>query len=169
MTRADVMAGRAYVSLYMKQDQLTRGLQNARQNVSKFGSDMMALGTKMVAMSAAIATPIGFSVAKFSEFDDAMRAVKAVSQSTEAQFASMTERAKELGRTTSFTAVQVAQLPRRRQQEAVAGGDEEELGIGGQAEASLWRVAGGVSLFIIRNELGPHFGAGVLPVTGRFA
>lgn len=109
MARADIMAGRAYVSLYMR-DRLTRDLQAARQRVNKFGSDMMALGAKMVAMSAAIATPLGLATKTFAEFDDAMRAVKAVTRATGDEFASMTDRAKELGRTTSFTAVQVAQL-----------------------------------------------------------
>lgn len=109
MARADIMAGRAYVSLYLK-NKLTRDLQKAKQSVSKFGSDMMSLGTKMVAMSAAIATPIAFATAKFAEFDDAMRSVKAVTGASEAGFKSMTERAKELGRTTSFTAVEVANL-----------------------------------------------------------
>jgi len=104
------MAGRAFVSLYTKNDALTRGLQKAKADLNKFGADMMAIGTKMVAMSAVIATPIVFATAKFAEFDDAMRAVGAVSQSTAAELASMTAVAKELGRTTSFTAVQVAQM-----------------------------------------------------------
>ena len=109
MARADVMAGRAYVSLYMR-DKLTRDLQKAKQRVNQFGADMMSLGTKMVAMSAAIATPIGFAIAKFAQFDDAMRAVKAVTNATGDDFDRLTEKTKELGRTTSFTAIQVAEL-----------------------------------------------------------
>lgn len=110
MSRADIMAGRAYVSLYTKQDAFTRGLQSARADLNKFGSDMMAVGAKMVAMTAVIATPIAFAVKTFSDFDDAMRAVGAVSQSTADQLKSMTDVAKNLGATTSFTALQVAQL-----------------------------------------------------------
>jgi TP901 family phage tail tape measure protein len=110
MARADVMAGRAYVSLYTKGDALTRGLQKARTDLNKFASDMVSMGARMVAMTAAIATPVAFAVKKFSDFDDAMRAVGAVSQATEAQLQSMTDVAKNLGATTSFTAVQVAQL-----------------------------------------------------------
>ncbi len=93
MARADVMAGRAYVSLYMR-DKLTRDLQKAKQRVNQFGADMMSLGTKMVAMSAAIATPIGFAIAKFAQFDDAMRAVKAVTNATGDDFDRLTEKRK---------------------------------------------------------------------------
>lgn len=103
------MAGKAYVSLYMK-DKLTRDLRRAKANVNKFGADMMSLGTKMVAMSAAIATPIAFATKTFAGFDDAMRAVKAVTGATGDQFEMLTGKAKELGRTTSFTAIQVAEL-----------------------------------------------------------
>lgn len=110
MARADIMAGRAYVSLYTKNNLLDRGLQSARANLNKFGSEMMALGARIVAVTAAIATPIAFATKTFADFDDAMRAVGAVSQSTTAELQTMTAVAKMLGATTSFTAVQVAQL-----------------------------------------------------------
>lgn len=109
MSKADVKAGSAFVELFMK-DSLTRGLNTAKANLNKFGSDMMALGTKMVAMTAAIGLPIAFATKTFADFDDAMRMVGAVSGSTAAQLQSMTDRAKELGATTSFTALQVALL-----------------------------------------------------------
>lgn len=110
MARADVMAGRAYVSLYAKRDLLTRGLQAARADVNKFGSDMIRMGAQVVAATAAIAAPVAFATKTFADFDDAMRAVGAVSQATTAELKSMTDVAKMLGATTSFTAVQVAQL-----------------------------------------------------------
>jgi len=110
MSKADVMAGRAYVSLYAKRDALTRGLQAARADVNKFGSDMIRMGAQVVAATVAIATPVAFATKTFADFDDAMRAVGAVSQATAAELQSMTDVAKMLGATTSFTAVQVAQL-----------------------------------------------------------
>lgn len=108
--RADVMAGRAYVSLYAKRDLLTRGLQAARADVNKFGSDMIRMGAQVVAATAAIAAPVAFATKTFADFDDAMRAVGAVSQATAAELQAMTDVAKKLGATTSFTAIQVAQL-----------------------------------------------------------
>lgn len=104
------MAGRAYVSLYTKNNLLDRGLQNARANLNKFGSEMIALGTRIVAVTATLAAPIAFATKTFADFDDAMRAVGAVTQSTSAELSKMTDAAKMLGATTSFTAVQVAQL-----------------------------------------------------------
>lgn len=110
MARADVMAGRAYVSLYAKRDLLTRGLQAARADVNKFGSDMIRMGAQVVAATAAISAPVAFATKTFADFDDAMRTVGAVSQATAAELQAMTDVAKKLGATTSFTAIQVAQL-----------------------------------------------------------
>jgi len=55
-----------------------------------------------------MAAPLAFAAKTFSDFDDQMRAVKAVTDATAEAFAQLTEQAKELGRTTSFTAAQVA-------------------------------------------------------------
>ncbi len=108
--RADIMAGRAYVSLFVKQDAFTRGLQNARRQLSQFGSDIQALGRQLVTISAAAIVPLGLATRTFANFDDAMRAVGAVTRASGSQLEAMTEVAAELGRTTSFTATQVAML-----------------------------------------------------------
>ncbi len=108
--RADIQAGRAFVSLYVKQNAFTKGLSDAQKRLQSFGADVMAVGRQMVAMSAA-PLALGFAaVRQFASFDDAMRSVGAVSLATEKELESMTAVAKELGRTTSFTAVQVASL-----------------------------------------------------------
>lgn len=70
MARADVMAGRAYVSLYAKRDLLTRELQAARADVNKFGSDMMTLGAKVAGVGAAMLAPIVASVKLASDFEE---------------------------------------------------------------------------------------------------
>jgi len=139
MAKADVMAGRAYVSIYTKNDKLTSGLRAAQQQLQQFGASMLSLGAKMATMTVALATPIAFATKTFSDFDDAMRAVKAVSQATEAQFASMTERAKELGRTTSFTAIQVAQLMTELGR---AGFAPEQVNVMTEAVMNLARASG---------------------------
>ena len=59
----------------------------------------------VVATVAAAAKSISF----FANFDDSMRTVKAVSGSSVAEFAKLTEAAKQLGATTRFTATQAAQ------------------------------------------------------------
>jgi TP901 family phage tail tape measure protein len=108
--RADISAGRAFVSLHVKQDQFTRGLQQARQRLSSLGSELMGIGTRMTAMGTAIAAPFVFATKTFADFDDQMRLVGAVAGASETQLASMTAVAEELGRTTSYTAAQVASL-----------------------------------------------------------
>jgi TP901 family phage tail tape measure protein len=54
--------------------------------------------------------PVGLAVKRFADFDDVMREVRAVSQATEEGFAKLTDTAKRLGATTSFTALEVGAL-----------------------------------------------------------
>lgn len=108
--RADVMAGRAYVSLYVKQDALSRGLQEARQRLNSLGSEMMSIGTRMASLGTTLAAPFAFATKTFAGFDDQMRLVGAVAGASATELQAMTEVAEELGRTTSFTAAQVAAL-----------------------------------------------------------
>ena len=62
----------------------------------------------MVAAFSAVAMPTGFMTKIFAGFDDQMRLAQAVTSATTAQMKEMTDQAKELGRTTSYTAAQVA-------------------------------------------------------------
>jgi hypothetical protein len=72
MAKADVMAGRAFVSLFVKQDALTRGLQKARANVDKFGSDLMGFGTKLAGIGSLMAVPLAASVRVAANFEEAI-------------------------------------------------------------------------------------------------
>lgn len=110
MAKADVMAAKAYVSLYVKMDAFTRGLKQASAKLRAFGSEMTAVGMQMGAMSAGALAPLAIGAKTFANFDDAMRMVKAVTQSTEAEFTALASTAKKLGASTSFTAVEVALL-----------------------------------------------------------
>lgn len=71
---------------------------------------MTGIGKKILGMTTAIASPIALSTKIFAGFDDAMRTTRAVTTATDVEFAKLTETAKLLGRTTSFTASQVAEL-----------------------------------------------------------
>jgi len=72
MSRADIMAGRAYVSLYTKQDAFTRGLQSARADLNKFGSDMLSVGAKVAGIGGLMAAPIAASVKVAANFEEAI-------------------------------------------------------------------------------------------------
>lgn len=110
MARADIKAGAAYVELYVKNSRLQRGLQAAKQRLNAFGSEMQAVGRSAVTAAAGMLAPLGFAAKTFADFDDAMRMVDAVATKGSVTFEQLTETAKKLGRTTSFTATEVAAL-----------------------------------------------------------
>ncbi len=108
--RGDIIAGRSFVELYVKNNKFLKGLRDARQRLNQFGADMQSFGRQLVAISAVAIIPIAFASKTFADFDDAMRQVKAVTGATGEEFVRMTAHAKKLGATTSFTAVEVAAL-----------------------------------------------------------
>lgn len=104
-TAQGIRAGRAYVELGASMDKLNRDLTQAQQRLNAWSS-----GARSAMISAfAIATPVALATKTFAEFDDQMRLVQAVTGATGAQFEKLTEQAKELGRTTSWTAAEAAQ------------------------------------------------------------
>lgn len=94
----------------MKSSGLTKGLHQAGKQLKAFGDNIRTVGQQLATISAAALTPIALATKRFADFDDAMRTVKAVSQSTEDEFQSLSAKAKALGASTSFTAVEVAEL-----------------------------------------------------------
>jgi len=104
-----IRAGRAFIELFADDRRLVRGLRRAQARLRAFGSSVRQIGQRMTAMSAAVGGIFAVSTRQFAGFDDRMRAVQAVTGATESQFQSLREEAKRLGRTTSFTAGQVAE------------------------------------------------------------
>ena len=105
----NVRAGRAFVELMLDQTKLERGLKSAQAKLRNFGNSMTSVGKNLVTVATLAAAPLAYSTKTFADFDDEMRMVKAVTGATEQQFKSLTAVAEELGRTTSFTAKQVAE------------------------------------------------------------
>jgi TP901 family phage tail tape measure protein len=106
----DIPAGKAYVELTVKNSAMLRGLADAKKRLNSFAQSATMIGGAMMAGGAAIAAPLGLSLKTFADFQDQMAAVGAVSGATDEQLIALTEQAKELGRTTSFTASQIASL-----------------------------------------------------------
>lgn len=104
-----VKAGQAYIEIALDQTKLERGLRKAQAKLKAFGDACTSLGTKMLGIATAAATPFAIATKTFADFDDAMRSVKAVTGATNAEFQSMTDTAERLGRETSYTAKQVAE------------------------------------------------------------
>ena len=93
----------------LDQTKLERGLKAAQAKLRNFGNSMTSVGKNLVTVATLAAAPLVYSTKTFADFDDEMRMVKAVTGATEQQFKSLTAVAEELGRTTSFTAKQVAE------------------------------------------------------------
>lgn len=105
-----VRAGAAYVELTTKNTAFIKGLEAAKKRLMDFGSATRMIGMRLFGMGTAATAPLAASVAVFASFDDAMLTVKSVSQATAAELETLRNKAKELGATTSFTAIQVASL-----------------------------------------------------------
>jgi len=71
MAKADIMAGRAYVSLYMKNG-IAAGLRAAQKDLSQFGSNMMSIGAQITTVSAGLLAPLVASVAVASDLEETM-------------------------------------------------------------------------------------------------
>lgn len=105
MSVSGIRAGRAYVELAVVANKLNKGLNDAQNKIASFAADAKA----NLVSAFAVAAPIALATKTFAAFDDQMRLAQGVTGSTGAQFAALTEQAKELGRTTSWTAAEVAQ------------------------------------------------------------
>jgi TP901 family phage tail tape measure protein len=105
-----VRAGRAFVEFFLEDNPLKRGLTVAERRLRQFGASVQRIGTRAFAAGFGGMAATVLPVSQMIAFDDAIRMTGAVSQSTDQQLEQLRNTALELGRTTSFTAAQVAQL-----------------------------------------------------------
>ena len=103
-----IRAGRAFVELYADQSKLVRGLRKAEGELRAFGARAQRIGRDMMMAAGAMAVPMALATKTFVSFEDEMAKVKALSGAVGKTFEKLTDQAKELGRTTTFTATQVA-------------------------------------------------------------
>ena len=109
MARAGaIRAGRAFIEVFADNSKLRRGLRRAQARLQAFGSKVRAMSASLAKTGALLAAPLAYATKVFAGFDDEMRKVQAVTGSTGEAFDALTEKAKVLGRTTSYTASQVA-------------------------------------------------------------
>lgn len=87
---------------------MEKGLRNASRMLDGFGNRLRSSGIGSIMIGGAIALPMVGATKVFAAFDDQMRLTKAVTGSTGKEFDNLTQKAKYLGRTTSYTASQVA-------------------------------------------------------------
>lgn len=108
MSITGIRAARAYVELVMNDSKFMRGLALAESEMRAFANKCTSIGTQAFGAGAAMLTPITYAVKQFKEFDDTMRLVRAVTRATMTDFQKLSDKARLLGKTTSFTSQQVA-------------------------------------------------------------
>lgn len=108
-TATGIRAGKAFVIIGAV-DKTGQVLARVSRRMRAFGQNLTNIGRSIATGGLIAAVPIALSVKTFLTFDDAMRKVQARSGATVAEFASLREQAKRLGRETSFTAANVAEL-----------------------------------------------------------
>ncbi len=101
----------AYVSMELRgQKRVEALLRQAQKNISAAAAKITRAGAGITAVGLGLAAPFAIATRTFVEFDDAVRNLGAVSQASAEDLGRMREQALELGRTTSFTAAEVASL-----------------------------------------------------------
>jgi TP901 family phage tail tape measure protein len=105
-----VRAGRAAVEFFLDDNPLRRGLTLAERRMRQFGASVQNIGRKAFTAGLGGVAAMALPMSQMMAFDDAIRMTGAVSQSSAEQLESLRQTALELGRTTSFTAVEVASL-----------------------------------------------------------
>ncbi|MBR4750552.1 MAG: phage tail tape measure protein [Thermoguttaceae bacterium] len=103
-----VRAGRAFVELFATHQKLNDDLQKGLNKVQAFAQKAADFAKINIVATISVAYPIARLVDDYAKFDDKMRVVQATTKSTGKDFEDLTELARELGRTTSFTAQQAA-------------------------------------------------------------
>ena len=90
---------------------ITAGVKSAIPALNAFKGALISTGVGAIVVAVGgLITLMSKSLGKAKEFSQAMSSVAAVSGASAEELAALTESAKELGSTTAFTAVQVAQL-----------------------------------------------------------
>ncbi|QDT30937.1 phage tail tape measure protein [Thalassoglobus polymorphus] len=104
----NIEAGGAFVRIFTKDGGLDKGLTRAENRLRMFSQVSTRTGQKLIRTVAPIAVGLSVALKVGADFEDQMSKVKAVTSGTIAEFEALNAKAKELGRTTSFSASQVA-------------------------------------------------------------
>lgn len=104
-----IRAGSAYVELTVKTKNFLNDVKSGLDKAGGWLDSFAQKQTKALTDAFVAAAPAAYATKIFAAFDDQMRIVQAVSGATGKAFDELTSRAKELGRTTAFTASQVAE------------------------------------------------------------
>ena len=124
MAKADIMAGRAYVSLYAKND-ISKALKTAQKDLQAFGSSLVGIGAKVAAMGVGIVGSLTGAVAHFASVGDALDKMSQRTGVSGTALAELGFAAEQSGPIRNYfsTTVRCADRGRRRSRREHAGGD----------------------------------------------
>lgn len=108
ISASSIRAASAFVEVGLKTLPFDKGLRALENKLRRFGSEMSLLGSKLATAGVVSLLPVGFSVAEFGRFDNQMKALKGIAAKGSASIGELTDKFKQLGRQTKFTATEVA-------------------------------------------------------------
>ena len=113
-TAGAMRAGGAYVEIFAKDGAFNQAMTRLQNRLKATGKALQSWGTNAAVGAGMIGLPIAGALRQFASFDDAIRATAAVTGNLGAEGAAnlqkLNDKARELGASTSFTAVEVANL-----------------------------------------------------------
>lgn len=127
MAARSIRLGYAFFELSMRRRHFERQLMNIQRSFAKTTSKLRTLAGNMFNFllgGAGIATPFALAFTEFARFEDMMARVQAKSQATGESFMELNATARNLGKTTIFSATQAAQA---MEVFAKAGFDAEQI------------------------------------------
>jgi TP901 family phage tail tape measure protein len=142
---ADIRAGRAFVELYLQDNKFTRGLAVAEKQLRSWGgkvstalskipkdlgSTISAAGTKMLALSASMAVPLGASVKAFANVQTELAKLQAAANPTADELDRIRKAVNDISKATGTGPAQVAGAFT----ELLKAGTDVRTALGGAAE-----------------------------------
>lgn len=104
----DTRAGGAFVEVYTVDSKFRQGLLNAQNHLKKFAMGAQQMGQTLAVAGGLVLAAFLPAIQTMADFNDRMSAVGAFAGSTASELEKLTDKARDLGATTSFTASQVA-------------------------------------------------------------
>jgi hypothetical protein len=97
MAKADIMAGRAYVSLFVKGSDFSKGLSKARKELQDFGSGIVGIGAAIGGMGVAITGGFTAAVGQFASSGAALQRLATQTGTTVSELSALKFAAEQTG------------------------------------------------------------------------
>lgn len=102
------MAGSAFVKIFLDNGELKAGIQQSQSKIASFVSAMNKWSGEVALTSVVLTLPFKKALDTFADFDLKMRQVRAITGASSSALGELSEQARKLGRSTSFTTSEVA-------------------------------------------------------------